>query len=170
MSENTTQPPEEAPPLSLDEAVESLERLFKHVVGHRIRYDEIGAQNLVGAGTWMDLIQLGRTEYLRELGLTLEGGSAPIQIVVRHTSVEHFAPAHFDELMMIKTRCSYLGNSSARFETLIDSADGLRFLVADSAVVCVEVSGFSSVSWPGVFRERVQAHEEDRLQIGQLIK
>ena len=59
-----------------------LDKLFRFTHGHRVRYDEVEAQGIVGNASWLNLLQLGRTEYLRYLGLMLEGGSrAPVQAV-----------------------------------------------------------------------------------------
>ena len=146
------------------------ERLFKHTYGHRVRYDEIDAQQIVGNASWLNLLQMARVEYLRHLGLLLEGGRTPVQVVVRRAVVEYLAPARFDDVVILKTRISYLGNSSARFEYLADSADRVRFVVAETVVVCVDMANFRSAPWPGVFRERVAQFEDDGLQIGQLIK
>ncbi|MCA1829826.1 MAG: hypothetical protein LC689_23150, partial [Myxococcales bacterium] len=61
-----------------------IEALFKFAHGHRVRYEEVDAQGIVGSAAWLSLLQLGRVEYLRYLGLLLEGGNrAPVQAIVR---------------------------------------------------------------------------------------
>jgi len=156
--------------LKREEELRNIDRLFKFSYGHRVRYDEIDAQAIVGNATWLNLLTMARVEYLRHIGLLIEGGKTPVQIVVRRAVVEYVAPARFDDVVILKARCSYLGNSSARFEYLCDSAEKLRFIVAETAVVCVDMATFRSTPWPQVFRERIQEFEGDGLQVGQLIR
>src|ERR1700677_4841053 len=92
----TPQTPEEIERLKKEEERRHIERLFKHTYGHRVRYDEIDAQGIVGSGSWMNLITVARIEYLRNIGLLIEGGKTPIQIIVRRSVVEHIAAARFD--------------------------------------------------------------------------
>ena len=153
---------------ALEQERHRLERMFKFVHGHRVRYDEIDAQGVVGSGSWLNLLHLARVEYLRNLGLFLEGGGrAPIQLVVRRASVEFLAPARFDDAVILRVRCAQLGGSSCRFEFLVDSGDQLRLLVAETLLVCVEVDGQRSISLPLVLRERIAQFEGENLALGQ---
>src|SRR5438105_11501109 len=105
-----------------------IEALFKIAHGHRVRYDEVDAQGIVGNASWLNLIQLGRIEYLRYLGLMMEGGSrSPVQPVVRRAAIDFLAPARFDDALAIRVRTARLGNRSAHLEYLVDNVDtGLR--------------------------------------------
>jgi acyl-CoA thioester hydrolase len=152
------QPPqEEKPPL------------FRFSHGHRVRYEEVDAQGIVGAASWFNILQLGRTEYLRYIGLMLEGsGRLPIQLVVRRASIEYLAAARFDDPLVIRVRTSYLGARSARLEYVVDDIEtGLRPVLAETLVVCVEQQTLRSVPWPQVLRQRIQELEGDNLQLGQ---
>src|SRR5437016_12239341 len=96
----------------LDERAERpvLEALFKFSHGHRVRYDEVDAQGVVGNATWLNLLQLGRIEYLRYLGVLLEGGTrTPVQAMVRQAAIEYLAPARFDDPLAIRVRTAYMG-------------------------------------------------------------
>ena len=71
----------------MSEAAAAIDGAFRFSHGHRVRYDEVDAQGVVGNATWLNLLQLGRIEYLRYLGILLEGGSRiPVQAVVRQAS------------------------------------------------------------------------------------
>ena len=142
-----------------------LERQFKFTHGHRVRYDEIDAQGVVGSGSWFNLLHLARVEYLRNLGLFLEGGPAPIQLVVRRAGAEFLTSARFDEAIIFRVRCAQLGNSSCRFEFLVDNGDQLRLLVAETLVVCVEVEGQRSIGLPQILRERIAEFEGENLKV-----
>jgi acyl-CoA thioester hydrolase len=143
--------------------------LFKFGHGHRVRYDEIDAQGIVGTSSWFSILQLGRTEYLRYLGLVIEGGNrTPLQILVRRSQIDFLSPARFDDPLMIRVRCAYLGNKSAKLEYLVDNLDtGLRPIIAETLVVCTEGATLRSITWPNVFRQRVQELEGPNVQVGQ---
>ena len=147
----------------------TIEGLFKFAHGHRVRYDEVDAQGLVGSGSWLNLLQLGRIEYLRYLSLMMEGGTrSPVQAIVRKSVVDHLAPARFDDALAIRVRVAYLGGRSARFEYLVDNIDnGLRPVVGETLVVCVEMSTMRSITWPEVWRDRIGEFEGEHLQVGQ---
>ena len=146
-----------------------LEQLFRFMHGHRVRYDEVDAQGIVGNASWLNLIQLGRIEYLRYLGLMLEGGSrTPVQAVVRRSVVDYLSPARFDDALAIRVRTAQLGNRSARLEYIVDNVDtGLRPLVAETVLVCVEMATLRSMPWPEFWRQRVMEMEGENLQVGQ---
>ena len=146
-----------------------LEALFKFAHGHRVRYEEVDAQGIVGSAAWISLLQLGRIEYMRYLGLLLEGGNrAPVQAVVRRAVVDHLAPARFDDPLAIRVRTAQLGQRSARFEYIVDNVEtGLRPVVGETVIVCVELANFRSSPWPEFWRDRVREFEGENLIVGQ---
>ncbi len=162
---------EEVPPAPEAESEEApkIEALFKFAHGHRVRYDEVDAQGIVGNASWLNLLQLGRIEYLRHLGLMLEGGTrTPVQAVVRRAVVDYLAPARFDDPLAIRVRTANLGNRSARLEYLVDNIEtGLRPVLGETVIVCVEMATMKSMPWPEFWRDRVQEFEGENLQVGQ---
>jgi acyl-CoA thioester hydrolase len=167
------QSPEEQSPeeQSQKEYVEAprIDALFKFAHGHRVRYDEVDAQGIVGNASWLNLLQLGLIEYLRYLSLMMEGGTrAPVQAVVRRSVIDYLAPARFDDALAIRVRTAYLGGRSARFEYLVDNIEtGLRPVIGETVVVCVELSSMRSIQWPEVWSDRIREFEGENLQIGQ---
>ncbi len=146
-----------------------LEALFKFSHGHRVRYDEVDAQGMVGNASWLNVLQLGRIEYLRYLGLLMEGGTrAPVQAVVRRSVIDYLAPARFDDPLAIRVRTAQLGTRSARLEYVVDNVEtGLRPVVGETVIVCVEMSSMRSIPWPEVWASRIKEFEGEDLQIGQ---
>jgi acyl-CoA thioester hydrolase len=146
-----------------------IEDLFAFSCEHRVRYDEVDAQGIVGNASWLEILQFGRIEYLRYLGLMMEGGStSPVQAVVRRSVVDYLAPARFDDPLLIRVRTSYLGMRSAVIEYVVDNLDtGLRPVVGETVLVCLDIAQFRSIAWPQVWRDRVAELEGEHLQIGQ---
>ncbi len=173
MQEQQDPPPPDAPgeedeELARGEEPPNLEDAFKFSHGHRVRYDEVDAQGIVGHASWMQILQLGRVEYLRYLGLMMEGGSrSPVQAVVRHSLVDFLSPARFDDPLLLRVRCAQIGERSARIEYLVENVEtGLRPLIGETTLVCIDVANFRSIPWPQVWRERVAELEQENLQIG----
>ena len=147
----------------------SIEALFKFAHGHRVRYDEVDAQGIVGNASWLNLLQLGRIEYLRYLSLMMEGGTrSPVQAVVRKAVIDYLAPARFDDALSIRVRTAYMGGRSARLEYMVDNVEtGMRPVVAETVLVCVELSSMRSIPWPEVWRDRILEFEGEDVQVGQ---
>src|SRR5260370_41160653 len=99
-----------------------------------------------------------------------EGGTgSPAPAVVRRPIIDHLARARFDDPLAIRLRTSYLGNRSARIEYLVDNVDnGLRPAVAETVIVCVEVSTLRSIPWRVIWRERVQEFKPENLQVARM--
>ena len=145
-----------------------LEAMFRFAHGHRVRYEEVDAQGIVGSAAWNSLLQLGRIEYMRYLGLLLEGGNrAPVQAVIRRTVVDHLAPARFDDPLAIRVRTAWLGGRSARLEYLVDNVEnGMRPVIGQTILVCVEMAAMRSIPWPEVWTSRIREFEGDNVQLG----
>ena len=146
-----------------------LEALFKFAHGHRVRYEEVDAQGTVGNASWLSLLQLGRIEYLRYLSLMMEGGNgSPVQAVVRRCSVDFLAPARFDDPLAIRVRTAWLGGRSAKLEYIVDNVEtGLRPVVGETLVVCVEMAAMRSIPWPEVWSDRIREFEGENVRVGQ---
>jgi YbgC/YbaW family acyl-CoA thioester hydrolase len=146
-----------------------LEALFKFAHGHRVRYEEVDAQGIVGSASWQSLLQLGRVEYMRYLGLLLEGGARmPVQAIVRRSVIDHLSPARFDDPLAIRVRTARLGLRSAKMETIVDNVEtGLRPVVAETVIVCVEMGTLRSTPWPEFWRNRVREFEGENVILGQ---
>ena len=153
---------EEAFRLANDSA-RKLEGLFKFVYGHRVRHDEVGPQKVMMASAWHDLLQLARGEYFRNLGLFIEGSDAPVQILVRKTTIDHLAVATYDIPIVVRMRCARIGETSLRFEYIIDDTEGLRLALADTVMTCVELDPIRKMSIPFTIRERVLEFEGESL-------
>jgi acyl-CoA thioester hydrolase len=153
----------------MSEAESSIEAAFRFSHGHRVRYDEVDAQGIVGNATWLNLLQLGRIEYLRYLGILLEGGTrTPVQAVVRQAAIEYLAPARFDDPLAIKVRTAHIGLRSCRVEYLVDNVESrLRCVAGQTVLVCLEMATFRSMPWPQIWRDRISEFEGPNLSTSQ---
>ncbi|MBS2022362.1 MAG: acyl-CoA thioesterase [Deltaproteobacteria bacterium] len=146
-----------------DESSRRIEKLFKFIYGHRVRHDEVGAQGIMQASAWHDLLQLARGEYFRNLGLFIEGSEAPVQVIVRRAVIDHLAFAKYDQPIIVRMRCSRLGESSIKFEYLIDDTEGLRLAIAETIMSCVQRDPIRAIPMPFSIRDRVVEFEGEAL-------
>ncbi len=98
---------------------------FKFHTSLRVRWMECDAQGIVYNGAYMDYLEVGQSEYYRNLGFS-------IYIVRQHgffdtavvkTTMEFKAPAHVDEMLELYVRVGDFGNTSLRIDMEIYRQD-----------------------------------------------
>jgi acyl-CoA thioester hydrolase len=113
-----------------------------HRLEVRIYWEDTDASGLVYHTSYLRFMERGRTEMLRELGLSqrslLEGaGGAPHFYVVRAMEVDFRRPALMDDLIAIESRVAEIGGASVLIEQ--KAMRGETLLVgAKVTIACVE--------------------------------
>ncbi len=75
-----------------------------HVTTYRVRYSDTDKMGVVYHGGYLRLFEIGRTEYLRDKGLPyseLEQSGYMLPVLESHC--EYLLPAHYDDLLQIRT-------------------------------------------------------------------
>jgi acyl-CoA thioester hydrolase len=104
----------------LEDNLEELLKPFRFSTEVRVRMPETDVMGIVFHGTFFVYMEVGRMEYLRNLGLSEPG--RPIKgfhNLVKKAVCEFESPVRFDDLLLIYTRVSEMGWSSFRFEFLM---------------------------------------------------
>ena len=71
----------------------------------RVRYAETDAMGIVHHATYPVWMELGRSDFLRELGQSYaEWEARGVRLVVNEIRVRFRAPARYDELVVVRTR------------------------------------------------------------------
>jgi acyl-CoA thioester hydrolase len=71
----------------------------------RVRYAETDAMGIVHHATYPVWMELGRSDFLRQLGQSYAQWEARgVRLVVNELRVRFRAPAHYDELVQVRTR------------------------------------------------------------------
>jgi acyl-CoA thioester hydrolase len=112
--------------------------IFKHQTQVRVRNYEVDWQGIVHNALYLQYFEVGRIEYLRNLGIKIELDSvrSDVRVVLARNEVNYRSPARFDQLLTVYSRISYIRNSSFAFEGLLeDAATGTP--VADNVAVHV---------------------------------
>ncbi len=98
---------------------------FHHTL--RVRWAEVDPQAIVFNGHYLTYLDVAITEYYRNIGITFPEGITQYgcDMFVKKTTIEYHAPARYDDVLNIYTRCAKLGNSSLRFLWEIRRSDEL---------------------------------------------
>ena len=137
---------------------------FKFHTSFRVRWMECDAQGIVYNGAYMDYIEVGQSDYYRNLGFSIykiaERGYFDSAVV--KVTLEFKAPARVEDLLDIYMRVARLGNTSItmQMETYIQ---GEEKLLATSEIIYVgyDVATGTTRPIPEELRVLVGRYEED---------
>ena len=92
----------------------------------RVRYADVDQMGFVYYANYLRWFEIGRTEFLRELGMTYrEVEESGVFYPVTEAKVKYAAPALYDELIEIRTRLGYIKKASLRLEyEIVDVESG----------------------------------------------
>ncbi|WP_027339351.1 acyl-CoA thioesterase [Halonatronum saccharophilum] len=92
----------------------------------RVTYQETDMMGVVYYGNYLRWFEIGRTEYLREKGMSYkEFEDRGILLPVLESHCNYHSPARYDDLVTIKTKISKLKRTKIEFDyEIIRSEDG----------------------------------------------
>lgn len=86
-----------------------------HLLPQRVYYEDTDFSGFVYHASYLRLLERGRTEMLRALGVhqgEIHAGAAPFVFVVRAMSIEFLKPARMDDVVVVETRAAEIGGAS----------------------------------------------------------
>ena len=90
----------------------------------RVRYAETDAQGVVYYASYLIWFEVGRVDYLRQLGTDYTGLEAKGQgVMIVEANCRYHAPARFDDALTISTWCDDIRRSSFRFRYEVQRGD-----------------------------------------------
>jgi len=127
----------------------------------RVRYIEIDQMGVVNNVNYFKWLEEGRVELLRDLGMPLidiEKGGTFLMMV--ETQCNFLAPARYDEVLILETRITHVGNKSLRFDYQVLRRDRSRVIAkAHSVHVCTDRNGKSKPIPPELRSALLEAME-----------
>lgn len=135
---------------------------FKHVFQVRVRNYELDWQGIVHNGNYLLYFEVGRVEYLKQIGATVDLNTiqGTSKVVLVRNEIDYKSPAYFDELLNVYTRISYIRNTSFAMEGLMEKADGGQLVAFNVAYhVWLDSSTDRPKSVDDDFRKLVQRFE-----------
>jgi len=109
-----------------------------HTTDIRIRYKDTDRMGVVYYGNYLTFFEIGRSEYMRELGfpysrLESEGYS----LVVTEASVKYHANVGYDSLIRVKTAITELRKVRLRFDYEVISENNIRLVSGHTIHACL---------------------------------
>jgi acyl-CoA thioester hydrolase len=78
--------------------------MYEHITKIRVRYAETDQMDIVYYGNYAQYFEVARAEWIRELGFTYKKmEEMGVRMPVVHMEVRFLRPAHYDDLIFIKT-------------------------------------------------------------------
>ena len=109
---------------------------FKFHTSLRVRWMECDAQGMVFNGAYMDYLEVGQSEYFRNLGFSIYkvGQRGFFDTAVVKTVLEFKAPARIDDMLDLYVRAGQIGNTSFHIDMEIYQQSSDTLLTAVQAV------------------------------------
>jgi acyl-CoA thioester hydrolase len=137
---------------------------FKYSSLTRVGFSDTDAQGIVYYGRYLPYFDGARVEYHRHLGL-LERERREHELVMRASTIEYLAPAHFDDLVEVFIRVSRIGRTSITYDFAAYRVDDdLLMVTANQALVLVDLESRRACALPESFIEPVTAFEGEDLE------
>ena len=141
---------------------------FKHVTQLRVRSYEVDWQGIVHNTNYLRFFEVGRIEYLKHIGATVDMNSIQGngKVVLVRNEIDYEFPASFDELLNVYTRISLIKNTSFVMEGVMEKADGGQMVSHNLAYhVWLDPTTNRPKAIADEFRKLVQKFEGEDCQI-----
>ncbi len=141
---------------------------FKHKTQVRVRNYEIDWQGIVHNAVYSLYFEIGRVEYFKNLGIRLNYDSIQneFRVVLATNNLTYMSAAHFDDLLDVYTRISYVKNTSFGMEGLLVNQETGNLVAENSNVhVWLDPRTDKPVMIGDSFRKLVQKREGESADI-----
>lgn len=127
----------------------------------RVRLNETDAVGIVFFGSYSTYMDVGRMDYLENLGLSRMGGKVRDLIpgAVVSSSAQFRAPARYNDVLEIGVRVAKVGRTSYRLEFLITNKRSAALLATGQLTLVWLDEDFKPMPIPDEFRATVENFE-----------
>jgi acyl-CoA thioester hydrolase len=126
----------------------------------RVRYGETDQMGYCYYGNYAQYFEVGRVEALRSFGMSYKAmEESGVMLPVSEFSVRYFAPAYYDDLLLITTKIVMLKGPRLFFEYEIQNEDGKVISNATTTLVFVSKETMRPTSPPEDFMELMKRHQ-----------
>jgi len=129
----------------------------------RVRYGETDRMGYVYYGNYLLYYEVGRTEMIRQLGLTyrqLEDNGTLLP--VHSVQIKYIAPATYDDLLTIRTTLREYPGASINFEYEVVNSEGKTINSGEVKLVFVDVKTNRPTRAPKYFLELIDPYFKEK--------
>ncbi|HCE55188.1 MAG: acyl-CoA thioesterase [Lutibacter sp.] len=106
----------------------------------RVRYGETDQMGFVYYGNYAQYFEMGRTEWLRKLGITYKKMEEDgIMLPVMNLNINYLKPAKYDDLLTLKTILPKLPSAKIEFSYEVYNEEGELLTTAKTTLVFVNM-------------------------------
>ena len=135
---------------------------FKHQMSVQIRFSDIDMLGHVNNAVYMNYFDMAKTKYFQAVHNAKDWSR--MDVVVANVSVDFLSPVFFNEIIIVKTKITRLGNKSFDMIQQIELADsGEVKTISRSVMVGFDISTNSSKPLTECWKEQVREFEGDIL-------
>jgi acyl-CoA thioester hydrolase len=133
---------------------------FIQTTSLRVRYGETDQMGYCYYGNYAQYFEVGRVEALRAFGMSYKAmEESGVMLPVLDFSVRYFAPAYYDDLLLITTKIVGLKGPRLYFEYEIQNESGKVISNATTTLVFVSKENMRPISPPEDFVELMKKHQ-----------
>ncbi|MBA3045269.1 MAG: acyl-CoA thioesterase [Candidatus Thermoplasmatota archaeon] len=127
----------------------------------RVRYIEIDQMGVVNNVNYFRWLEEGRVELLRDLGMPLiDIERSGTILMIAETLCNYLSPARYDELLILETWISHVGNKSIRFDYRVSRKEDEKVIArAHTVHVTTDKTGKSKLIPPDLKKVLTEAME-----------
>lgn len=111
-----------------------------HELKIRVRYSETDQMSVVYHGNYAQYFEMGRVEWLRNIGISYKWMEKNgIMLPVVSLNMNYKKPAHYDDLLLVKTIFKSQSGVKIEFDYEIYNEQGELLTIANSILVFVDM-------------------------------
>lgn len=133
--------------------------MLSNIIKIRVRYSETDQMSFVYHGNYAQYFEMGRTEWLRELGITYKNmEESGIMLPVISLNTNFIKPAKYDDLLSLKTILIKKPTAKIEFDYEIRNESEELLTTANSTLVFVNMKTNRPMRIPTSILEKIENH------------
>lgn len=130
--------------------------MHKNTISTRVRYAETDQMGFVYHGNYAQYIEMGRLEWLRDLGISYKEMEAKgIMLPVYSLSVRYIKSAFYDDVLSITTSIKKIPSVRIEFEYEIHNQKGELITTAETTLVFIDMKSGRPIKCPNYILEKL---------------
>ena len=126
----------------------------------RVYYEDTDAGGIVYYANYLKFIERGRTEFLRNLGISQSEiyKNLNIKFIVHSLSVDYMNPSYLDDQLTVETSIKNIKKASIEFsQNIFKSQDGKTIDIIKSKCIIVPINDESKIKpIPSIILKKIQ--------------
>ena len=134
-----------------------MKNVNSHKISFRVRYSETDQMGVVYHGKYADYLEIGRTEWLRNLGITYKQMEASgIVLPVVNLQINYKKPAKYDDLLTVLTKLHKMPMVKIAFDNKIYNESSELLVEAHTVLSFIDTKAMKPMRCPNYILEKLR--------------